>query len=338
MVYMKVLVTGGTGFIGRYLVNRLLKLGHEVVVLADDTKGEPPEGSTYIKGDIRDGYNVKKAFEGCECVFHLAAITDVRDSNDEVVYATNFLGAKNVFEVAKSKNAKIIFTSTAAVYGNGNVPNKEMDECKPISQYGKSKLRAEWYLQNIGQESFIVRLFNVYGFGGHSFINVLCEKMPKYEDILIFGNGLQTRDYVYVDDVVDALLLGFEKSGLYNVGTGMECSTTRVVSQFLGTYLRFLANFTYLAFLLSRLWLIGKEHGKLVIYMAKNKSIKVYISYLLAFRLSFFNASKLKARNPLSVSFRSVEEKIFVIELRKKFPNFFVNGYLERSLFPRTKS
>jgi nucleoside-diphosphate-sugar epimerase len=229
LICMKILVTGGTGFIGRHLVNKLLLLGHEVVVLADETKGNPPEGSEYIKGDIRDGYNVKKAFEGCECVFHLAAITDVRDSNDEAVYATNFLGSKNVFEVAKAKNAKIIFTSTAAVYGNGNIPNREMDECKPISQYGKSKLRAEWYLQNLVQDSFIVRLFNVYGTGGHSFINVLAEKMPKYDDISIFGNGLQTRDYVHVDDVLDALLLGFNNSGLYNVGTGVECSTSRLV-------------------------------------------------------------------------------------------------------------
>ncbi len=225
---MKILVTGGTGFIGSHLTKKLIELGHEVVILAD-AENIKTEGAAFIKGDVRDGYDVRKAMQGCEAVFHLAAVTDARNLNEDAIYATNFLGSKNVFEVAKSKNTKIVFTSTAAVYGNSQVPNKETDECKPVSQYGKSKLRAERYLQNLTENHFIVRMFNVYGARGHSFVNTACKKITNYEDILVYGNGLQTRDYVNVSDAVDALLLGFENTGLYNVGTGQDWSVTKLI-------------------------------------------------------------------------------------------------------------
>lgn len=227
---MKILITGGNGFIGGALVEALTDLGHEVVVFSDVDKGEKnPKKASFIKGDIRDEIQVRKAMEGCGAVYHLAAITDVRASNDDEIYAINFLGAKNVFDIAKQKNIKIVFTSTAAVYGNGPVPNKEEQECKPLSQYGKSKLRAERYLQSITENHFILRLFNVYGPEGHSFINILCRKIPNFEDIEVYGSGMQTRDFVYISDVVNALLLGLNNTGLYNVGTGSETAVTKLI-------------------------------------------------------------------------------------------------------------
>ena len=228
MTIMKILVTGGNGFIGSYLVEALLDLGHEIVVLANDEKNKN-EKTTFIKGDIRDAYDVRKTMDGCGLVYHLAAIVDLRAANDDDIYAVNFLGSKNVFEVAKQKNVKVVFASSAAVYGNGRVPNKETDECKPISQYGKSKLRAERYLQATVPEHFILRFFNVYGTKGHSFINTLCKKIPNFEDIIVNGNGMQTRDYVYVTDVVNALLLGINNTGLYNVGTGQDCTVVKLI-------------------------------------------------------------------------------------------------------------
>lgn len=225
---MKILVTGGNGFIGSYLVEALIELGHEIVILSNEENDKNPK-ATFIKGDIRDAYDVRKAMDGCGLVYHLAALSDLRNANDDDVYAVNFLGAKNVFEVAKQKNAKVIFASSAAVYGNSQVPNKETSECKPVSQYGKSKLRAERYLQALVPEHFIVRLFNVYGPKGHSFINTLCKKMPNFEDIIVYGNGMQTRDYVYVTDVVNALLLGINNTGLYNVGTGQDYAVVKLV-------------------------------------------------------------------------------------------------------------
>ena len=228
---MKILVTGGTGFIGRHLIKELIELGHEVVVLSNEDAKEKPEIVTYIKGDIRDAHDARKAIADCEIALHLAAIVDTRGTNDDEVYAVNFLGAKNIFEVAKAKNAKVIFTSTAAVYGNAqNLPNKETDECKPISQYGKSKLRAERYLQSLmPDQHYIVRMFNVYGPNGHSFINTLCNRIPNFQEVVIYGNGMQTRDFIYVSDAVNAILFGLKHTGLYNVGTDQDYAAIKVV-------------------------------------------------------------------------------------------------------------
>lgn len=230
---MKILVTGGCGFIGTHLVNKLIELQHDVVVmdnLSNSKKEKINEKAAFVQGDVRDADDVRKAMKDCSAVFHLAAIADVR-SGDDLVYATNFLGAKNVFETAKSKKAKIIFTSSAAVYGNKPLPHRETGETEPLSQYGKSKLRAERYLlQGFSQDSyFIVRLFNVYGPGSVSAVNRFCKKIANFDDVIVFGNGLQTRDYVYVSDVVDSLVLGLTNSGLYNVGTGQDVSTTSLI-------------------------------------------------------------------------------------------------------------
>lgn len=228
---MKILVTGGCGFIGSYLVDKLIELGNEVVVLDNLLSGKKEKlnkKAKFVFGDVRIPEDIKKAMKGCEVCFHLAAVTDVRNVDDDLVYQTNFLASRDVFDVAEKFGTKIIFTSSAAVYGNSKVPNKEDDECKPVSKYGRYKLKAEGLAKN----AFIVRLFNVYGHGGKGFINRLCNNIPKYEEIIIYGNGLQTRDYIYVTDVVDALLLGIENSGLYNVGTGVETSILQLLDIF----------------------------------------------------------------------------------------------------------
>jgi UDP-glucose 4-epimerase len=228
---MRILVTGGAGFIGTHLVNKLIEMKHDVVVLDNFSVGkrENVNGkATIIEGDIKDPFDVGKAMKDCSAVFHLAAISDVRNVDDDMVYKTNFLAAKHVFDAAAAKNIRVIFTSSAAVYGNGDVPNRESAVCKPLSQYGKSKLMAERYLVQKG-EYFIVRLFNVYGPGGKSAINKFCKKITNYEDVTVFGNGMQTRDYVYITDVVDALTFGLENTGLYNVGTGRDIAVTSLI-------------------------------------------------------------------------------------------------------------
>lgn len=227
---MKILVTGGCGFIGSRLAGRLVKEGHDVVVLDNLSTGKRenlPKGAAFVKGDIRDEDIVKKAVKGCETVFHLAAVADAR-ADENAVYGTNFLGAGNIFAAAGRINAKVIFTSSAAVYGNGKLPCREDDECKPVSQYGKSKLKAENILKK-RKDHFIARLFNVFGPGGSSVVNRFCGRIPEYRDITVYGNGLQTRDYVYIDDAIDALLLGIENSGRYNIGTGKETSLLHLI-------------------------------------------------------------------------------------------------------------
>jgi len=232
---MKILVTGGCGFIGTHLVNALIDKDHEVNVLDNLVSGRRErlnKKAEFIPGDIRNPDDVKKAMENCKAVFHLAALTDLRTATDEMVREVNFFGSKNVFSAAQDIGAKIVFPSSAAVYGN--LAAKEERECKPLSYYGKNKLETE---KLCPENSFIARLFNVYGLFGKSFVNTLCEKIPLEEEITVYGDGSKTRDYIYIEDVVDALLLGFDHSGVYNIGTGKETSVLdliKIVERVLG--------------------------------------------------------------------------------------------------------
>lgn len=223
---MKILVTGGAGFIGSHLVAKLAE-EHEVVVLDNFYSGKKDwvGNAKVIEGDIRDSSDVARAIHGCSVVFHLAAISEARATDENLVFNTNFLGSKNVFDAAKAAKAKVIFTSSAAVYGESRGA-KESDPTNPQNQYGKSKLKGE---HAIPEGSFVVRLFNVYGQRGHGVVNKFAQAIPKYKGITIYGHGSQTRDYVHVDDVVSALLLGLKHEGVYNVGTGKDRSVTDVV-------------------------------------------------------------------------------------------------------------
>ncbi len=224
---MKILVTGGAGFIGHHLVNRLLHGGHGVTIYDNfsNSKKDGPDGVKVIEGDVRDAADVQRAMRDIGTVFHLAAISGARDTNEDTMYSVNFIGSKNVFEAAKAAGAKIIFASSAAVYGDTKL-TKETDECKPINQYGKGKLRAE---KICPENAFVARMFNVYGPNGNSVINRFCGLIPKYGDVPVHGHGTQTRDFVYIDDVVNALVMGLGMSGTYNVGTGKETSLLGVI-------------------------------------------------------------------------------------------------------------
>ncbi len=227
--FMKCLVTGGAGFIGSHLTAALLQQGHEVVVLDNFSTGKKenlPKGVKIIEGDIKDDNDVSRAISGCKVVFHLAAIIEARSTDEDAVFNNNFLGSRVVFDAAKQAGVKIIFASSTAVYGETKNSSEE-SECHPISLYGKSKLKAE---KICPEESFIVRLFNVYGPGGHSVVNKFVKLIPSYKEVTVYGHGNQTRDYIYVDDVVNALLLGIENSGTYNVGTGKDVSVIELIN------------------------------------------------------------------------------------------------------------
>ncbi len=228
---MKFLITGGAGFIGSHLVAELLKHGETVVLdnLSTGKKSNLNPKSIFIKGDAREEGDVKKAISGCNAVFHLAAQTDVTRSIDipELDYQINVEGSQAVFSAARDIGAKVIFTSSAAVYGDAS-PAREDTGCKPVSEYGKNKLFAEKLLKKT-PTAFIGRCFNCYGLGGNSVINKFCSGTKRGVPLTIFGNGLQTRDFIYVDDVVAALMLGLKSSGTYNIGSGMETSVNQIV-------------------------------------------------------------------------------------------------------------
>ena len=231
---MKAVVTGGAGFIGSNLVDALVARGDEVVVIDDLSCGKHQHvnpSATLLERDIRDGVDLGEA----ELVFHLAAQADVSTSIARPVHdaSVNVLGTVEILEAARRVGAKVVFTSTGgAIYGECDGPASEESPCRPLSPYGIAKYCAEQYLEGWnrihGTHHTTVRLANVYGPRQDSSLEggvvaIFFERLAGGEPTVIYGDGLQTRDFVYVGDVVSALLAAVgADGGVFNVGTGIE--------------------------------------------------------------------------------------------------------------------
>jgi len=241
---MKVLVTGGAGFIGSHLVDRLVQEGHEVVVVDNLLTGKRRnlnKEARFYKQDIQSS-RLERVFrrERPLLVMHLAAQVDLRRSVEDPIFdaQVNILGTLNLLEQAvKYGTRKVIFSSSGgAIYGEQDVfPAPESHPIRPLSPYGISKLNGEQYLayyQRVsGIQHVILRYSNVYGprqdpEGEAGVVAIVTGKMLAGEQPIINGNGRQTRDFVFVDDVVEANLavMGKEVQGIYNVGTAEETS------------------------------------------------------------------------------------------------------------------
>lgn len=241
---MKVLVTGGAGFIGSHVVDALLRKGHEVVVmdnLSTGSKKNVNKNAQFVLLDIRDS-SVKDFFEQerFDAVIHLAAQTSVPHSITQPYYDcdVNVIGTVNILEACRNTNVKrIIFASSAATYGgNSTIPLSEESVVKPTSFYGLSKLTVENYLAmyNLvyGLEYVILRYANVYGerqgdSGEGGVISIFTRQIYKGQSITIFGDGGQTRDFVYVGDVAEANCAAMETeyaNRVYNISTAQETS------------------------------------------------------------------------------------------------------------------
>ncbi len=249
---MNFLITGGAGFLGSALSNRLLRQGHHVRVLDDLSTGNPdaldPE-IHFTRGDINDRPKLWTLLQDIHCVYHLAARVSVpesvlfpRDYNE-----VNTGGTATLMEAIRDAGTpRVVLTSSGAVYGNQeSAMMVETMSPHPQSPYATSKLAAEWYVRTIGDlsgvETLILRIFNAYGPGqrippAHPPVIPNFIRQAKQNGTLIFhGDGNQTRDYVYVDDVVNALVAAATAQGLngevINVGSGQETSVRELARQ-----------------------------------------------------------------------------------------------------------
>ncbi len=241
---MRTLVTGGAGFIGSHLVDRLLAEGHEVRVLDSFSTGKREnlahvqERITLHEADVRDVAAVERAAEGCEVVFHEAAVVSVPYSveHPQETHDVNLQGTLNVLLAARKHGVRrVVFASSAAIYGEEpTLPKSEIMIPEPIAPYGVEKLASEHYLHTFaklyGVETVALRYFNVFGprqdpsspYSG--VISVFVRRLLANEPITIFGDGQQSRDFVEVRDVVAANLLAATVPGVsgrvFNVARG----------------------------------------------------------------------------------------------------------------------
>lgn len=245
---MKVLVTGGAGFIGSHLVDRLINEGHDVAVVDNLSTGKKENvnrRADFHKMDILS-QKIDKLFkkERFDIVSHHAAQIDVRRSVEDPLFdaQVNILGFLNILENAVRHGTKLMLfaSSGGTVYGEQKTfPATEEHPTSPISPYGVSKLTSEQYLyfykKSYGLRYSVLRYANVYGprqdpFGEAGVVAIFTQKILMDSQPVINGNGMQTRDYVYVDDVVDAnmLVINGNTEDTFNVGTGKETSVNNL--------------------------------------------------------------------------------------------------------------
>ncbi|HEX3225677.1 MAG TPA: NAD-dependent epimerase/dehydratase family protein [Gaiellaceae bacterium] len=241
---MRAIVTGGAGFIGSHAVDALLARGDEVHVLDDLSKGRRERVAAAATLHVADIREPDAVFDEArpELVFHLAAQADVRISVERPAYDAdvNVLGTLRILEAARRHGARVVFASTGgAIYGECDSPAPETAERRPLSPYGASKLAGEEYLATwnrlYGAPHVALRFGNVYGprqepHGEAGVVAIFMGLLHDGGEPTIFGDGGQTRDYVYVGDVVEAMLAAADTAGggVFNVGTGTETSVNEL--------------------------------------------------------------------------------------------------------------
>ena len=248
---MKIAVTGGTGFIGRYVVEKLLEQDYDVSVLATKQDKKLSSGSKlfakskFVKSDILNPKKISSSLNGFDCVVHLAALRSTKDSVEAPLQYNrmNIDGTVNVLEAVRvNRIKKMVFASISSVYGNDfEVPQKE-DCCpEPSNPYGLSKLVGEkycaMYSAAYGIESVSLRPFNVYGPRqkfGDSVISMFIASALSGKKPVIYGDGSNLRDFVYVEDVADAFALALKniskvKGKAINVGSGKNHSVAQIL-------------------------------------------------------------------------------------------------------------
>ena len=235
---MKIIVTGGAGFIGKHLIKDLLDKGNTITIFDNFSNSEEKSLVNFIKrgvkvvnGDIRKFDEILKVTENQNTLIHLAAKISVSQSilNPSETFEVNVDGTKNVLEACKKNNIKkIIVASSAAVYGEGisKIKIKENSETNPISPYGKSKLVMEQEIKKSNIDCIVLRFFNIFGIGQTpeyaGVITKFNKKILSNKPLEIFGDGMQTRDFISINDVILSIndAIKNKGNGIYNIASG----------------------------------------------------------------------------------------------------------------------
>ncbi len=246
---MKIVVTGGAGFIGSHVVEALITRGDKVIVFDDLSYGKKqyiPTGATFVKGSVTNAKLVEKIFSSnkIDAVVHLAAQKNARHSVEDPIFDAqqNILGSITLLEAARKNNVKrFVFASTGGVmYGEAKViPTPETQPVHPMSPYAISKRSVEYYLRYYsevhGVSTLALRFANVFGprqdpKGEAGVVAIFLSQLLASKTPRIFGKGTQTRDYIYVNDAVDAVLRGIDSKaqGHYNIGAGIQISVNQI--------------------------------------------------------------------------------------------------------------
>lgn len=244
----KLVVTGGAGFIGSHLVDELIKSGHQVSVVDNLMLGKKEfvnKKAKFFKTDIRDKKQLENIFNKADAVFHLAADPRLQVSIEDPIttHDINVTGTLNVLQAAKECHVKkVIFSSSCAIYGEQSLPIKENSLPRPVSPYGLHKLIGEYYCRLyhhlFNLNTVCLRYFNVFGprkldTGSYPMvIPIFLGQKKRKEKMTIVGDGQQTRDYVFVSDVVQANMLAWQSDindgrGI-NIGSGKQTSVNEI--------------------------------------------------------------------------------------------------------------
>jgi UDP-glucose 4-epimerase len=246
---MRVLITGGAGFLGASLANHLVEVGHTVLVLDDLTAGDPRRLGPEVlltRGDVRDVPKLWTLLQGVDCVYHLAARVRVPESihYPSEYNEVNVGGTVALMQAMRDTGVRrVVLASSGAIYGEqDHQPIHERQTPHPNSPYGVSKIAAEYYVATLGRlydiETVALRIFNAYGPSQDlppSYPPVIPQALRQAQtggSIVIFGDGSQTRDFVFVDDVVEALVQGAlvhsANRAVINIGSGQEVSISEL--------------------------------------------------------------------------------------------------------------
>ena len=249
---MEYVVTGGAGFVGSHLVKLLVKEGHAVTVIDNLHTGKKEnlksviQQITFKKIDIRNYEELEKSMKNIDGVFHQAALTVVQDSfkNPQEYHDVNVDGTENIFKLAQKNNFKVVYASSSSVYGHQEkVPIAENAIRNPINPYGQTKLDDEYLVEKyskLGVKIIGLRYFNIFGEGQTleyaGVITKFLDKIKQSQSPIIFGDGSQIRDFIYVGDIVMANFLAMKSEVnnlLVNIGTGEPLTILKLAEIFL---------------------------------------------------------------------------------------------------------